>query len=311
MYRDRTDWIAVSVPAIISRELFDKVQERLRFHDERYCQPVTRYLLSGLVQCGVCGSACSSSRRYHKVRRPSGKVAVYHNSVYRCNRQAESFYHDPSQQERCGNSRIGTHILEGKVFELISEAMTNPGKLRSCMARGETDDQSTAKALRRIAFELGALEDERRQLNYDYAADQISGEAFIAGSRALDTKLERLVLQKSKLAASLRSPEHEDFVDASVRQFCANAKARLQACANDEDKRTFLLDHVERVIYDHYSVTLVSSVPMQTISGNSKLPFRIEGTINIKRVRSEAQRKGALRQWHAEMAAVASADSTI
>jgi len=46
------------------------------------------------------------------------------------------------------------------------------------------------------------------------------------------------VLQKSKLAASLRSPEHEDFVDASVRQFCANAKARLQACADEEDRRT-------------------------------------------------------------------------
>ena len=109
------------------------------------------------------------------------------------------------------------------------------------------------------------------------------------------------MLQKSKLAASLRSPEHEDFVDASVRQFCANAKARLQACADEEDRRTFLLDHVERVIYDHYDVTVIGSVPVQTTSGNTKLPFRIEGAINIKRVRSEAQRKGALRQWHAEM----------
>ena len=110
------------------------------------------------------------------------------------------------------------------------------------------------------------------------------------------------MLQKSKLAASLRSPEHEDFVDASVRQFCANAKARLQACADEEDRRTFLLDHVERVIYDHYSVTLIGSVPVQTISSTSKLPFRIEGVINIKRVPSKAQRNGALRQWHAEMA---------
>jgi DNA invertase Pin-like site-specific DNA recombinase len=309
--RDRTDWIAVTVPAIVSRELFDKVQERLRSHDERYCQPVTRYLLSGLVQCGVCGSACSSSRRYVKVRRPSGKVSVYHHSVYRCNRQAQSYYHDPSQQERCGNSRIGTHILEGKVFELISETMTNPGKLRACMPRGEGDDQATTKALRRIAFEIGAIDEERRQLNYRYAANETSGEAFIAASRALDKKLERLVLQKSKLAASLRSPEHEDFVDASVRQFCANAKARLQACADDEDKRKFLLDHVERVTYDRYSVSLIGSVPVQTISGNSKLPFRIEGIINIKRVRSEAQRKGALRQWQAEMAVSHSAEGTI
>jgi hypothetical protein len=59
IFRDRPDWIAVKVPAIVSRELFDRVQEQLREHDARYCQPVTHYLLSGLVQCGVCGSGCS------------------------------------------------------------------------------------------------------------------------------------------------------------------------------------------------------------------------------------------------------------
>jgi len=50
--RDRVEWIAVKVPAIVSRELFDQVQARLRLHEERYCQPVTHYLLSGLVECG-------------------------------------------------------------------------------------------------------------------------------------------------------------------------------------------------------------------------------------------------------------------
>jgi site-specific DNA recombinase len=64
IYRDQAEWIAVSVPAIVSRELFDQVQERLRQHEARYCQPVTHYLLSGLVECGVCGSGCSSFRRW-------------------------------------------------------------------------------------------------------------------------------------------------------------------------------------------------------------------------------------------------------
>jgi site-specific DNA recombinase len=295
MFRDRADWIAVTVPAIISRELFDRVQERLRSHDERYCQPVTRYLLSGLVQCGACGSACSSSRRYHKVKRPSGNVSLYHYAVYRCNRQAHSSYHDPSRRQDCKNSRIGTHILEGKVFELIAETMTNPGKLRACMSESKIDSTGTTKALHRIAKKLGALDDERRQLNYRYAANQISGEEFIAASRALDAKLERLVLEKSKLAAALRSPEHEDFIDASVRQYCASASARLQASSDEDDKRTFLVDHIERVIYDHYNVTIIGSVPVQTMAGANKLRFRIEGSINIKKVRSQSLRKAALK----------------
>ena len=35
--------------------------------------------------------------------------------------------------------------------------------------------------------------------------------------------------EKAKLAAALRSPQHEDFVDAIIRQFSAMANARLQA----------------------------------------------------------------------------------
>jgi hypothetical protein len=240
---------------------------------------------------------------YHKVRRPSGKVSLYHNSFYRCNRQAGSFYHEPSQRERCTNARIATHILEGKVFELIAETMTDSGKLRGCISESMTGSGGTTKALHRIAKKIGDLDDQRRQLNYRNAAGEISGDEFVTASRVLDEKLVCLMLEKSKLAAALRSPAHEDFVDASVRQFCANAKARLQACADEDAKRSFLIDHVERVMYDHYEVTLLGSVPLHTATGSTKLPFRIVGTINIKKVRSEAQRKAALQQWHVEMAA--------
>jgi hypothetical protein len=183
-------------------------------------------------------------------------------------------------------------ILESKVFELIAEIMTDPGALRGCMSERTTDSAGTTKALHRIAKKIGALDDERRQLNYRYAADHMSGDEFIAASRALDDKLRRSMLEKSKLAAALRSPEHEDFVDA---------KARLQACTDEDSKRSFLLDHIERVIYDHYAVTVIGSV--QTTTAASKLPFRIQGNINIKKVRSEAQRKSALKQCQSEMAA--------
>jgi DNA invertase Pin-like site-specific DNA recombinase len=41
LYRDPSDWIAVKVPAIVSHELFDQVQARLRTHQKRYCKPAT------------------------------------------------------------------------------------------------------------------------------------------------------------------------------------------------------------------------------------------------------------------------------
>jgi hypothetical protein len=171
VYRDHSDWIAVKVPAIVSRGLFDKAQELLRKHDARYCQPATHYVLSGLVQCGVCGSGCSSFRRWQKVVRPSGGVSVYHRAAYRCNRRARENNHDRTQIERCTNSAISTHILEGRVFEMIRETMVDPGKLRGCVQSGAgMDDTNTARQLTRVAGRIGALNHERRELISRYAA---------------------------------------------------------------------------------------------------------------------------------------------
>jgi hypothetical protein len=161
--------------------------------------------------------------------------------------------HDRTRIERCRNAEIGTHILEGKVVEMIREIMLDPGKLRGCIdTAGRLDDQSIARELARIAGEIRALEEERRRLIARYAAEQMAGEAYIAANRALDRDLERLTREKAKLAAALRSPLHEDFVDASVRHFCATANARLQTCTDFDAKRQFLVGHVERVIYNRY-----------------------------------------------------------
>ena len=289
VYRDRTEWIAINVPAIVSRELFDQVQEKLALHEKRYCTPITHYLLRGLVQCGACGSACSSSRRYHKVVQPSGKVSVYHRAVYRCNRQAQENMHDRTRIERCSNSQIGTHILEGRVFEMIRETMLDPAKLRCCIKNDAgRDDRSIARELARVAGQIKVLDDERRRIIGLYAAEQMAGDEYITANRALDADLERLAHRKAELAAMLRSPQHEDFVDASIRQFCAGANARFQACGDFDAKRQFLVGHIERVIYNRYKVTITGSVPIQSISGETKLQFRNTGEIDKLEVRLNA-----------------------
>jgi hypothetical protein len=207
--------------------------------------------------------------------------------------------HDRTRIERCGNSEIGTHILEGKVFELIREIMLDPGKLRGCIdTGGRLDDRSIARKLARVTGELHALDEERRRLIGRYAAEQMAGEAYITANRALDRNLERLTREKAELVAALRSPLHEDFLDASVRQFCASARARFEACADFDTKRQFLVGHVERVIYNRYKVTIAGSVPIQSASGESKLQFRIDGEIDPKAVRS---RPREIRPDHASV----------
>jgi hypothetical protein len=91
------------------------------------------------------------------------------------------------------------------------------------------DDRSIARELARVAGEISALDEERRRLINQYAAEQMTGDEYITANRALDGDLDRLTREKTELVAALRSPQHEDFVDASGRQFCASARARFQA----------------------------------------------------------------------------------
>jgi site-specific DNA recombinase len=291
--RDRSEWIAVKVPAIISQELYDKAQERLRLNQSRYRQPAKHYVLHKLIQCGECGWGYSSYRRYQKVVHASGKVTVYHEAAYRCNRRAQEGMHDRMQIKRCGNSRVGTQILEDTVFTMIQEVMLDPGKLRGCVGEvAELDERgNAAAALARIAQELKTLDENRQRMIERYVTEQMAGADYINESRALDEELYRLTREKVGIVKGMRVPQHDDFVDASIRQFCANAKARFEACTDFDTKRRFLVDHIERVIYDRSTVRIVGSVPVASIAAEqTKLQFRIEGQIGNAISRGKTRR---------------------
>jgi site-specific DNA recombinase len=173
--RDRPEWIAISVPPIVSQELFDKVQELLQKTGRRYRRPETHYLLQSLVHCGVCGSPFSSYRHYVKVPRANGQTAVYERAAYQCNSKVKARMHHENQVKHCHNSTVGTHILEGKVFDIIRQIILNPHKLTERVGdRAKMDDRRT-KRLAQLAQELDAIEDERLAIAREFAANRVMG----------------------------------------------------------------------------------------------------------------------------------------
>jgi hypothetical protein len=172
--------------------------------------------------------------------------------VYRCIRRAEQNQHFKGRiEEPCRNSMIATHILEGKVFEMIRETMLDPGKLRGCIEGfGGLDDRSIARKLARVAGKLGALEQERRNVINRYAAEEVSGEQYIA---ARPTRSTHSGEAENRRAQHLRSK-----IGRKPATFCAaNARWRVQTRRH----ATALIGHVERVIYNRYQVALVGFIP--------------------------------------------------
>jgi site-specific DNA recombinase len=102
--RGREDWIGVNVPAIISRELFDRVQKRLEDNRKTYRNPREPQLLSNMIKCGECGSSGFALRRWEHSQRKSGPALIVHVGAYKCNWTFQGRLHtDASGIKRCHN----------------------------------------------------------------------------------------------------------------------------------------------------------------------------------------------------------------
>src|SRR5262252_9167877 len=90
---------------------------------------------------------------------------------------------------------------------------------------------------------------------------------------------------------------HTESIEPSVRQFCDIARTRFERCASFDEKRQFLVDHVERVIYNRYRVTVIGSVPIKMQLSSSqeietrKIAFCLRGEIDQTMLRKTKPRK--------------------
>jgi hypothetical protein len=302
--RDRSEWVAVRVPAIIPQELFDRVQEKFREREQVYRQPLRHHLLGELVVCGECGAGYSSYNRYVTKNLAIGKRRVYHKAAYKCNRRTLQTMHTTDALEHCRNKEIATHLLEDKVFELLRDNVLDEVRLREHIellrTRAQPDHRPIEAALLRIARELREIDDQKKLLIDVYVAGRSSEEAYVNENVALDKRRHHLELRKMQLVKGI-PVLHQKSIDTAIHQFCQAAKLRLQMARDFDAKRQFLLDHVEKIVYNRYHVVVIGSVPVKPIGREGttdpehvrKLEYRIEGRIDTSKLHTRPRKKFA------------------
>src|SRR5689334_9304465 len=113
---DPAEWIAVArVPAIVSQDQFDRVQERLRHNRQmaRRNNRVHQYLLRGLVSCGRCRRGCSGRHL------PPGY------DYYLCRTKTQMRILTPG--DRCAARYTPARPLEELVWRDLCEVLAAPG----------------------------------------------------------------------------------------------------------------------------------------------------------------------------------------
>ena len=250
--RPESDWMRVEVPEwrIVSEELWEGVQRRISFVSKRFGSYMTvggqtrtersrRYLFSGFLACGVCGS---------------NMVIVSGNG-----RRGYVKYGCPSHRYRgvCANSvMIRQDRLEDQLLAGLTERVLRPEMLEYTFQRFWEELQRRLRQIQeesaRAASGVNLLQERRRELKTK--ADNLA-EAIAAMGHS-PTLLSQLATVETQIAridqdlAEINTPRDLEVTMADLRKFVAEKALDLQGVlrADVTAARQALAKHIEKLV---------------------------------------------------------------
>ncbi len=178
------EWLPVRVPAIISRERWEKAQIRLKGNQKlakRNCQH--DYLLRGVLYCSLCGRGMIATTR----PQPRKTTAPKDYSYYTCITKESGIY--ALSGNRCPCMRIPVKSFDEKIWSIFRSVAEGEETFSRFLKPVETHDNSAeiarltsyrdelmkrqsqiARLIREGLLDAYAAEDELRQAKQDIAS---------------------------------------------------------------------------------------------------------------------------------------------
>ncbi|MFY0546403.1 recombinase family protein [Brevibacillus sp. H7] len=222
------EWISLPCPAIVDRQLFEHAQQLLQMSRRRWSGTQTnRYLLSGLVRCGLCGQTMT------------GRQAKHWGKQVR-------FYTDRKQPAGtkttgCGQ-KINGFLLEEAVWNRVKEWICDAEAIAAAAALRETEyGQEELSVLEK---ELEKTKEGTRRLLALYAegAEWVEEELHQA-LRERKEKEEKLSFRISEYRRQQRSYEHQLSMEEIIPCCLADAEEELST----DEKRELIRCLVQEI----------------------------------------------------------------
>lgn len=254
--RKPEDTIAVSVPAIVSRDTWQAVQDRLaemeRTASGRRANP-RQFLLRGMIKCGKCESAMLAMK--------NGK-----HYAYRC---SQRHHRVASVDAKCPQRRVITHALENAVWEWVLSIVTNPVEFEQrarAAIEAERDSQGPKLArLKQLAKLIARCDLEIADLANDILAQKgRMKEHFQAKADLLNSQYDTLTKERDKIQSELAAGQASEQDIAELVAFMRDASDELKE-ADFELKRETL-----EMLQTHVWVTDDQATVEITISDKHK-----------------------------------------
>ena len=263
--RDRTEWVTIQVPPIVTRDVFDLTQELLSARSPKNTPPRVvsgPTLLTGLAVCPHCGGGMT---------RGSGKGGRY--SYYVCTRKAVQ-----GPTGCAAGRRIRLDVLDELVLDEFIARVLQPDRMRSVLA-DYLDHSEAAEAERRNR--LGHLRAAHTEADGKIRriVQMVSNELLAPDDPAVRAELDPLKARRSELANRItqlqRESGHGNSSRALTPQKVEEVGRVIEAALRDGDpqfRREDLRLFVDRVEVGETEIRIIGPKPALATAATADQP---------------------------------------
>jgi site-specific DNA recombinase len=199
--KPRTDWIEVSVPAIVSENIFDAAQSLLVERRNYTTRNVKyQYLLQGLIKCGDCGNSVKGTADRQRIKKDGKVYGPYFNLYYRCTHFVRNIY---KKMVKCNLRYMQTESLDPIVWKEIENLLANPKMIarivRQQNKRGPEQIKNMRSELARLETRLKALGKEEFRILEAYRQNIINLEQLQAQMGQIKADTVKLSLRRGEM----------------------------------------------------------------------------------------------------------------
>lgn len=236
--RPREEWIAIPVPQIISKELFEAAGRQLRANS-RNCQrnAKLRYLLRGRIKCGLCG-------------RSFWGTPFHGEPYYRCSGKDRNVYITPDR--RCTAGSVRASKIEKVVWEEIERFLEDPKliiqELKARQKRAMEEGQRKGSELEIVESAVRKAEQEEDRLIELFKNDVIDMARVKSEIEKVRHKKEELEARRKEIHLRRETQELREFDLGAAEEYLALVRKNLKRLTFNKKRRILELLEIEVIV---------------------------------------------------------------
>jgi site-specific DNA recombinase len=272
----------ILVPAIVDKELFQEVGKQMEENRKRrrQRQGETKYLLSGLLVCGCCGSA-------YCARRGTGT----RHAIYRC---IGSDKYRVKGKSLCDNLSVIDTPLEQHVWEELCELLQNPQRIQEELTRRRNESKQASPKLQELEKNVLLLRGRLDRLIDSHTSGFIETSEFESRITALRAQYVR----EQQALDSLRGATSTETEEASIADALNRLSQQVAAGLDTADfslKRELLKLLIHRIEIHKDEIRIVYKVPSRPFYQGPDKRGQLQHWLQFPAAVSTAQKLIALR----------------